>query len=858
LRRSLEKKGATTEDFHPAAPVEGLSSMSSRKTGLILPLGLALVLSAGAGGQKPAAPEKARQQRTDLHGDPLPRGVVARLGTVRFRHGLMTNVVAFAPGGKILASGGRGGAGLCLWDAATGRPLHRIPTLRYVFSLAFSPDGKMVLVSGGLLFDVATGKELRKLQGARPVHEAVALSADGRTAAAGEGNDVMLWDVATGKELRKLQGSAGAVHALAFAPDGTSLAVADLRGEVVLWGVATGKMLRRHKGHEGGAWAVAFAPCGKVLASGGKDGLIRLWDVATGQELRQLKGHAGAVYALAFTPSGTALASGGADKTIRLWAPATGKEIRRWRASAVAVRSVAFAPGGKTLASAGGWDHALRLWDPATGKLVQPVVGHTGLVDYLRFAPDRRTLVSRGWDRRVLAWDLATGRERRLFGGPPPPAGSLWSAAALSPDNKVLALADWVEGGKPDPVIRLWDTATGKELRALAARPGWVKALAFSPDGRWLASGGRDGVCSLWEVATGKELRRLKGHPAGVRALAFAPDGRRLASAEYEGAIRLWEVATGKTLFQSRASQTRSPPVFSPSGKLLAAHGEGVIHVWDSSTGREVRRLALTEASFNLSLAFSPTGRFLAADEIVSSRRGRDEEEVSGIHVWELASGQEVYRSQELGNWAWSLAFAPDGRTLAAGGSDSTILLWDLTGRREGNRLRPARLSGGEQERLCTDLGGAGAKGYRAIWTLAAAPQEAVPLLKERLRPVAAPNARQISRWLADLDSSRFAVRRRATNELARLAEVAGPALRQALAGSPGVEVRRRLEQLVKQLESPITRPEALRSLRAVEVLEQIGTPQARTVLRTLAAGAPAARLTQEAKASLERLTGRD
>src|SRR5207245_11476698 len=152
--------------------------------------------------------------------------------------------------------------------------------------------------------------------------------------------------------------------------------------------------------------------------------------------------------------------------------------------------SVAFAPNGKPLASTGTWDHAVRLWDAATGKEIHPVVGHTSLIDSLRFSPDGKTLISHGRDRRVLVWDVATRVERRqLFGGPPPPGG-FWSAAALSPDGKVIALAGWIIlGEKPDPVIRPWDTGTGKKLRTLSKHRDLVSPLSFAPHAKMLASG---------------------------------------------------------------------------------------------------------------------------------------------------------------------------------------------------------------------------------------------------------------------------------------------------------------------------------------------------------------------------------
>jgi hypothetical protein len=126
--------------------------------------------------------------------------------------------------------------------------------------------------------------------------------------------------------------------------------------------------------------------------------------------------------------------------------------------------------------------------------------------------------------------------------------------------------------------------------------------------------------------------------------------------------------------------------------------------------------------------------------------------------------------------------------------------------------------------------------------------------LKPRLRPARSADARQLKRLLAELDSDEFEVRDKAQAALAELGDLAEPALREALKGKPALDVRRRVEGLLDGLRKPVTQPEALRSLRAVGVLEAIGTASARRMLEELAAGAAEARLTREAKASLSRL----
>jgi hypothetical protein len=204
------------------------------------------------------------------------------------------------------------------------------------------------------------------------------------------------------------------------------------------------------------------------------------------------------------------------------------------------------------------------------------------------------------------------------------------------------------------------------------------------------------------------------------------------------------------------------------------------------------------------------------------------------------------------------LSFTANGRRLASGGADSTILIWDVTGRlRDGDR-RPAKLSEKELEALWGDLAEADTvRAGRAVWALVAVGPQTVSLLGERLRPaVAKVSPEVVGRLIANLDSEDFASRQKARGELKKLGEGCEPFLRQALAKRPSVEMRRSLQELLSQLEETRKEPsgDVLRVLRAVEVLEQVGTPDARHVLERLTRGAPDERLTREAQAALGRL----
>jgi hypothetical protein len=284
------------------------------------------------------------------------------------------------------------------------------------------------------------------------------------------------------------------------------------------------------------------------------------------------------------------------------------------------------------------------------------------------------------------------------------------------------------------------------------------------------------------------------------------------------------------------------------------------VRLWDVASGKQVRRLAEPGGWVGL-LVFSGDGRTLAT--------GRGD---GVIRLWEVATGAERCQFAGFGfaghrGAIRCGAFSPDGRTFFSGGQDTTVLVWDVTGRAAEGPPQAAELSPRELEALRADLAAADglrperagkgerSRAYRALWALAAAPGQAVPLFREQLRPVVAADPDRVARLLAELDNDDFAVRDRAPKELQGMGEGALPALRKALEGKPGPELRRRVERLLDDL-SAGSAAQVYES-RALEVLERIGSPDARRVLETLAGGVAEARLTQEAKASLERLAKR-
>jgi hypothetical protein len=273
---------------------------------------------------------------------------------------------------------------------------------------------------------------------------------------------------------------------------------------------------------------------------------------------------------------------------------------------------------------------------------------------------------------------------------------------------------------------------------------------------------------------------------------------------------------------------------------LLAASSIRTLHICELATGKEVWQTDLK--AHGDCISFSLTGRLAALG-------GQDT-----VQLFEVASGNELECFKAEGSDAKCLAFAPDGRSLASGYSDTTIRIWDVAGARRAPRREKGSWRLAEQEAAWADLASADARrAYRAVWRLQEAPSDVIALIGSRLRAVTV-STEQVETWIADLDSNNFAVRNKAERALEACGDQAAIALRRAAKGRLSLEAGRRVARLLEAINSP-TR--LLRELRALEVLENTRTPEASRLLDELAKGPPSARVAQQAKAAVHRLRNR-
>jgi WD40 repeat protein len=814
----------------------------------------------------------------DGHGDALPAGAVARLGTARFRHPGPVRAIAFAPDGKSLFAAGED-TPVRRWAVPDGKLLGQFEGLYggSIYSMAQSPDGRTLATWGGdqtvRLWDVASGKQVRERRDLSGPVSSLAFSPDGKTLAIGGGHDstVRLWEIAQGKERRRISDHPSEVKALAFSPDGTVLASVTGAGDasIRLWDVSTGNLsLHLPKAHLD-IRAVAFAPDGRAVVSAGDGGDLRLWDVATGRQVRQFKGHQGYTFTVAFSPDGKTLASGGEDRTVRLWEVGTGREVHTLKDHRDTVRTVAFSGDGRALAT-GGQDRVIRLYETDTGRPLAPAVGHQHVVMGIAWAPGGQVLATASSDQTIRLWEVPAGKEvARLEGH-----ADYVRAVAFAPDGKTLA-----SGGSQGSIL-VWGVGAGERPREFDRGSGEnVSALAFAPDGATLAAGqfvrqraGDVPDCGvrLFETRSGREVRRFGEKGAATMALAFSPDGRTLAVGDYREnpqplasshldfrvGIALWDPGTGAHVRRLDEGLRSPPPVgFSGDGRTLASvvsrrviprdGSSSVAAVWELASGKVRRRFEVPGGSV-YSAALSPSGRLLA----LGVDRGGP-----AIRLVAVDTGAEVARFDGRQGLVQGLAFSPDGSFLAAKGEDTTVLIWDV--RALGQPAGPGPAGPVPFEALWADLGGEDAeKAGQAVWALAGAGDRATAFLRKMVRPVEV-DARRVDGLIADLDSARFPVREAASTELANLGDVAAPALRKALTAKPSPEVRQRAEDLLKRVDARTLPPGALRLVRALEALELIGTAEADAVLQAVAKGTDGVRVTEEARSALARRSQR-
>jgi WD40 repeat protein len=599
----------------------------------------------------------------------------------------------FSANGTIVVARGR----FCVpsvWDAATGRALElpgRVPTMAGT-SVPFSPDGRLVVVSGSggaRLLELRTGRLVTVLGGSPGELSSAVFSRDGsRIVGVGQFGRVHVWDARSGRSLAVWQAANRAIGA-EFSPDARRVATRSY-GVAQVWETATGKLGANIPMRQYGFTRpvrAAFSPDGRFLETRLR-GFRQLWDAATGAPvpidlgrlrpifspdgavllavpsgskaqlwrppsrlLAVLPGHRGGVTAAAFSPGGRLVATGAADGAVRVWDVPSGRRTELLRLHAREVRDIAFSPDSRLLLTAGA-DGAAFVWDLATGRALSALGGHKGALVSASFSPDGKLAVTHGVDGTARLWSLATAGATRVL---PSRTAPVLSGASFSADARLLALPD-------SKGTAIWDVVRGR-LASHVDGPGPARGAAFSADGTALVTVASDGVVRVSRVRNGQRIAVLRTRRGSLTAAALSPDGARVVTVGDESGTIVWDVATEKpeAVLGSTTVELRGV-VLSPDGRLAVAVGNHVgARVWDVSARRRLR--VLQDGESFLSAAFSTNGRLLAT----TSSDGT-------VRIWDMATGRRLQRLRGHKRPPASMAFSPNGLLLVTAGDDGTRL----------------------------------------------------------------------------------------------------------------------------------------------------------------------------------------
>jgi len=570
--------------------------------------------------------------------------------------------IAVSPDGSTIVSGEADGR-IHLWDTATGRKTKSLSGhVDFANSLACSHNGELIASSGGddksvKIWSTASGLELMNLTVHEDPVQFVAFSPDDtRVISVSRKGHVRISDSVTGTEVMTYQSYGNRVNDVALSESTGLLVLGDTDGTITVTALEDGREVMKLRDKDGGTKSLKCSPDGKSLASVNFRGMLKLWDLITGVEDVNVDTQLVEPGDVAFSPDGQWVALGSGDGKVRIFEATSGRIDKTYCGHEYGICDLAFSPDGSRLFSCS-WDKTVKTWDTILGGEQTTLLGHQSTVWPIGFSPDGKHLVSADEDEIVKVWDLKTGTEIRTLQGNN-------TSASFSPNGQHIV------SGSPSGTVRLWDVSTGALAKVLRRDSIWYsrapQAVCFSPDGRHVLTRNWRGDVYVLDSATGTEKLKLKNHPGSVETVAFHPKGKYVVGVISEDTVKVWDLSTGEKV---AVLHTGVKPVrcitFSPDGGRVAFAGDGnLIRIWEFMSRTELMQLRGREEG-TIAVVFSPNGKRIAA----ADRMGNT------LRMWDAETGREVLTTYLPGPSLNSIAFSPDGNTLAVSHGNAVTLL---------------------------------------------------------------------------------------------------------------------------------------------------------------------------------------
>ncbi len=536
-----------------------------------------------------------------------------------------------------------------------------------VNAVDYSPNGSTALMTDEnaiILWDVNTGREIRRFEGhTRPINS-VKFSPDGRTfASAADDGVIILWDVETGAEVRRFVGHRAGVNSLAFNKDGLFLVSGGADWAVIMWQVETGEVFRRFEGHTDAVNSAVFNTNASQIVSTSDDDTVRLWNVFDSVEVRQFP-HDSDVNTVVFSPIKANILTGSEDGTVRLFNANTGDEISRFdEHEGQSVNAVIFNTDGSQALSAAN-DNTIIIYDTATAQRIGEFNGHSGPVLDLAYGLNGRRLLSASADGTMRVWDTKRAEEIIEFRGHEVRSiRSSFAVGVFSPDGRTIL------SGAADNTLRFWNVNTGLTIQQFLGHTGRVNDVAISADGLRALSGSSDDSLILWDIASGQPIRTIAGGHGDVLTVAFMPDNTQAVASFNDGTLVLWNLGTGEAIrvYDLGNAIAVLDAAVSPDGQTIVSASSDQLVLWNVATGDILRQFS-DQGSVIQTVAFNPSGTQIAA----GAGNG-------GIVLWDAATGTIAQTFEGHDRAVLGIDFSPDGESFISGSQDSTLRLWDVS-----------------------------------------------------------------------------------------------------------------------------------------------------------------------------------